>query len=295
MSEKKMKYVYHYNYNRWLSPINYKDIGILKMLNKKFSRLISTRDLERINNDLDTMMNNHNIEDKYVFPKVNSNTMEFEVIRERLSILQLNIDKESNDWSKIFEMQRESFALLKDWSANLKINNKILQTKIEISNEFIINEKIIQENSVDILDNLSILKDKELKSLNHDLYNSINNINDLKSTTNINIGEWFNYIANVFTGNIPLVVTIGTSIMVGGFYLFNENYLNLSSILGRLGITAFQNVIRTENQVQIPVTIPNSINTNIIKSTFFKSLGERVLKLLDTLIERLVKGPKKYI
>jgi hypothetical protein len=157
------------------------------------------------------------------------------------------------------------------------LNNDIKFKNKKIEVEVIENNTKNNDNNIDILNN--VIKDKEI----------LNNINNKSETLINNIDKnkgFFSDITN-FIYSLPdmlntpgriILVTIGAGIVLGGTYYFGTNIKNF--------IFKPNNYTTIQPQIPINITIPQVQTPNPVKETFFKQVGERIIKLLDILINK---------
>ena len=108
-----------------------------------------------------------------------------------------------------------------------------------------------------------------------------------------------------------LVLTIGSGLVMGGmWYMNNIGYINIGSLLTRLGIQIFSGTsAQNSGSITIPGFSPSESTGNIHRNQvvegnnneaseigrgFFRQLGEKVLKLIDALIVKMESKQQKY-
>jgi hypothetical protein len=96
-----------------------------------------------------------------------------------------------------------------------------------------------------------------------------------------------------------LIFTVGSGILLGGIlYLNSFGYINIGSLLSRIGINLFNTNIpqsSSTNVNPIHITIDNTgNNTREVASGFFRELGKKLLVVIDLYIEKLKDKRQKY-
>jgi len=139
---------------------------------------------------------------------------------------------------------------------NIKTNNQIINQENNLNQEFLNRELLDEKN----LNNINALDNDIPKTILNRLTDFIYNLPDM-----------FNMPGKI------IIYTIGAGIVIGGTYY--------------LGNTIKQFIFRPNTCIGIqPVQIQPPINIimpqTLVKETFFKQVGERIIKLLDILINK---------
>jgi len=198
---------------------------------------------------------------------------------------------------KILENLREDLDLVKKTQLNLNIKVE----EVAVSNE----KKIL----INLNEKVGFFNEERAfgKNILNDNENFIDTINERShSINNINKSLWdlpwlqpfFDFIHNHST----LVFTVGGGMLLGGvLFLSNFGYINIGSLLTRIGINLFSSNTATVPQpinsspININIQNPNSENNvREISSGFFRQLGKKLLEVIDLYIEKLKDGRAKY-
>jgi hypothetical protein len=229
--------------------------------------------LEDINNSNRKILKKNNVEPNPILDnkykectKIEEITYKTDIETEKLEGIIENI-KETN-----FIIDRIKFI-----NDNIKLKNNNIE--VEVIEKNILNE----DNNIDILntiDNNIIIeniKKDDVISAKEALKNSMNT-------------SFFTDITN-FIYNLPdmlntpgriVLFTIGAGIVIGGTYYFGSTIKEF--IFKKNTYTNAQPIqIQTPINITIPQIQTESINEN---QTFFKQVGERIIKLLDILINK---------
>lgn len=213
------------------------------------------------------------------------------------------IDKTELDFSNIEQNLKESERLLntieKEFSKikgnNNKIDIEVKEVKIKSDN---INIKDL--NNQNNLNQDFIKKQEILNQDNTIIQENLDYSNKITSNINKSIWDisWLEPFMNFMKVNSSLILTIGGGIIIGGMWYFNNmGYINIGSLLTRLGIRLFANTPQiqpTTNTIEIR-NVPVQPNTaNEIGHGFFRQLGVKVLELIDIFIEKMKDKRQKY-
>jgi hypothetical protein len=98
-----------------------------------------------------------------------------------------------------------------------------------------------------------------------------------------------------------LIFTVSSGMLLGGILFLNSfGYINIGSLLTRLGINLFntnsnipQSTSTTSNPIHITIENPQN-NERQISSGFFRELGKKLLVVIDLYIEKLKDKRQKY-
>jgi hypothetical protein len=82
--------------------------------------------------------------------------------------------------------------------------------------------------------------------------------------------------------------------MGGMWYMNNIGYLNIGSLLSRLGITIWAGKTGATIERGLENVVAKSNENNNITRGFFRQLGERVLEIIDIYIEKMKEKRQKY-
>jgi uncharacterized protein YqgV (UPF0045/DUF77 family) len=279
----------------------------LKGMLKVYKRNINTEALynlmERINNNKTLQKATKNVSKEEFLEKMNK-------LKEKAEV-----KIETKSYETIQENLNESLRVMKELNAIFeKIKEKSMKIDIKIEKE----QELIQENKLDTLnkglknireltvDQNNILKgDNTLIKDAEEFKNSASFIR--KSILDV---EWLQPFLDFMHNHSTLVLTIGSGLVMGGmWYMNNVGYINIGSLLTRLGIQIFSPAAQNSPQMSAPsITLSsetprvNSIGTvagesneaSSIGRGFFRQLGEKVLKLIDALIVKLESKQQKY-
>src|SRR3954469_508063 len=96
-----------------------------------------------------------------------------------------------------------------------------------------------------------------------------------------------------------LIFTVGGGMLLGGMlFLTNFGYINIGSLVARLGLNLFNTETpqaSSTNVNPIHITIDNTgNNTREVASGFFRELGKKLLVVIDLYIEKLKDKRQKY-
>lgn len=288
--------------------MNKKNIGLLLII-RIFKRKINT---EILYNAMQKMENNailqqgKNIKKEDFIEKMNK-------LKEKIEI-----KNETKSYETIQENLNESLRIMKELNTNIKkLKEKSINIEVKIEEKLDTIDKInVEKLNINNkgLQDIKIINKKLEKNDTDFEQVDIENIkiseNAKKSILDI---EWLQPFLDFMHNHSTLVLTIGSGIVMGGmWYMNNIGYINIGSLLTRLGI-----------QISSP-TAPNSapsINLSSLSSGdtgytprvnqtgtvatetndassigrgFFRQLGEKVLKLIDALIIKLESKQQKY-
>lgn len=220
--------------------------------------------------------------------EIKSNTKSYETIQENI-----------NESLKIMKELNSNFKKIKEKSLNIdiKIQNedkKIDKIDIDILN---VKNKYYQDNK--IIDEMLVEKYDKVKDINEKILENRHSIK--KSIFDI---EWLQPFLDFMHNHSTLLLTIGSGLVMGGmWYMNNVGYINIGSLLTRLGIQIFSPAASTISNSAPSITLSsegssrvNQINNDAteIGRGFFRQLGEKVLKLIDALIIKLESKQQKY-
>lgn len=218
----------------------------------------------------------------------------------------IEIDKTKLDYSNIEDNLKESERLLneihnifeKTKGNNIKMDVQIKDIQIK-SNDINIENLNNQNKTNQIMNEIKTKDDNLLKEVtdNSDVY--VDKIDKVRQS--LFDAGWLESFFNFMHNHSTLILTLSSGIIMGGMlYMNNIGYLNIGQLLTRLGISIFtgnQNTNQNVGNITIPSSsVVNTIesNTNNIGRTFFRQLGDKVLNLLDVLIEKLKDNRQKY-
>lgn len=215
------------------------------------------------------------------------------------------IEKPDNKvYEDILQNIEESEILLNNVRDKLvlaKKNELNLNIKVE-EVDVLTDKKVI----VNLNDKIEFFKDKRIFSEtkvndNEGIINTINERNELISNTKKNIYDinWLQPFFDFMHNHSTLVFTVGSGILLGGMlYLNSFGYINIGSLLTRIGINLFNTNIpqsSSTNVNPIHITIENTgNNTREVASGFFRKLGKKLLVVIDLYIEKLKDKRQKY-
>lgn len=203
-----------------------------------------------------------------------------------------NIQESEN----LLDVVREKLVLAKKNELNLNIKVE----EVDVSTD----KKVI----VNLNDKIEFFKDKRIFSEtkvndNGSIINTINERNELISNTKKNIYDinWLQPFFDFMHNHSTLVFTVGSGILLGGIlYLNSFGYINIGSLLTRIGINLFNTDTNlpqssSTNVNPIHITIENTgNNTREVASGFFRELGKKLLVVIDLYIEKLKDKRQKY-
>lgn len=273
-------------------------------LNKNFKREINNEYLRKTLKELLSQNTNTNLDQDIKDKLINLNNIS-------------NIPKKETvvyeDIIKNLEESEKMLNLVKD---NLKIAKKqSLDITLELKN----NIKDIQEVKVDELNkglnNVRDLNDLNTKSklnkttIEDNISQYDPNISKIKSNNIFDI-EWLQPFIDFIHNHSSLVLTIGGGLIMGGmWYMNNVGYINIGSMLTRLGITIFSENVNNQNSnlqqsnlsnsnIELPSSMEVSNRLNTLESQvshgFFRQLGKKVLEILDVYIEKMKNKKQGY-
>ena len=269
-------------------------------LNKISKRFINTTTLKEILSDLAINKNFYNLKGKI-------NNSDLTNHYNKLLEKNIKIDKKEFDYTNIEQNLKESEQLLNKVSEEFnKVKGNMQKIDIEVK------EVNVKSDNM-VIDNLNSLNKTNQKSIESNNLQEINKEDSIEKVNNVFTIEpsykksmyeieWLQPFFDFMHNHSTLVLTIGSGLIMGGmWYLNNVGYINIGSLLTRLGIRIFSNN-NTNQTPQIINTSPIVIN-NIIPSEnreraigqgFFRQLGVKVLELLDIFIENMKNKKQKY-
>lgn len=226
----------------------------------------------------------------------------------------VEIKKDIKSYETIQENLNESLRIMKELNKNFKnIKEKSINIEIKVEDT----QNIIKQDKIDNLNN-NINYNKDVKANLEITINNKNQILENNETIDITSSklnksifdiDWLQPFLDFMHNHSTLVLTIGSGLVMGGmWYMNNIGYINIGSLLTRLGISIFApNSSQNSGSITMPgssnsgiITIPsvsnsgNTPNSEEIGRGFFRQLGEKVLKLIDALIVKLESKQQKY-
>lgn len=265
------------------------------VLNKMFIRNINNEYLKKALNDL--MEIKPDLKNDKIFNQSIKRIELDDTLKEDL--------KEANEiYQDVLKNLKESEDLLKITREHLKIvKERTLNLNIEIQDVTSASNKLK-------IDNLNIdnkYHQKDINIMNNIKQNDIDHLKNIEENINISSNikksiwdiSWLEPFINFIHNHSSLILTIGGGLIVGGAWYFNNiGYINIGSILSRLGINIFTNA----NQLtSIPSfntaersNKPLHSSSSEITHGFFRQLGIKVLELLDVIIEKMKDKRLKY-
>lgn len=273
--------------------MTYKKISI-KCINIIYKRHINTDKLQELMSQIlknKTLENTKNVNE--FLEKMNKlkEKIEVKIETKNYETIQDQLKESINEIRHL----REQFKNIREKSINIDIK---VEEKLEKLDKIKLEELNINNKS---LQDIKII-DKKLG----DNYGALEKVDEIviKNSENIKKSifeiEWLQPFFDLMNNHSTLVLTIGSGLIMGGmWYLNNVGYINIGSLLTRLGINIFAN--NNNNSIpQAASTSPIVIN-NVIENTersigqrFFRQLGVKVLELLDVFIEKMKNKQQKY-
>lgn len=193
------------------------------------------------------------------------------------------------------EIVRENLVLTKKNQLNLEI--KVVEVK-DLNGKEVINN--LNDKTVFFRDEKSLLEN--VPKDNVDTINFMNKNNEIIVNTNKSIWDisWLQPFFDFMHNHSTLVFTVGGGMLLGGMlFLTNFGYINIGSLVARLGL----NLFNTSLPQQVSNPLPPSINITVenpqnnvreISSGFFRELGKKLLVVIDLYIEKLKDNRLKY-
>ena len=221
--------------------------------------------------------------------------------------IQQSIKQEPLIYEDILKNLEESENLLNKVKDNLNIakeNSFNITLKVEDINNTVKNDKIINLNNKKNYykdDNLNLELNKQdnlsLDTNNDNIQNSIYTVK--KGIFDV---EWLKPFIDFIHNHSSLVLTIGGGLIMGGmWYMNNVGYINIGSMLTRLGIKIFSNNSNiSNNNIELPsiqsIEVENRLNVleNQVGHGFFRQLGVKLLEILDVYIEKIKNKKQSY-
>ena len=272
------------------------------LLNKISKRFINTTYLKEILSDLAINKNFYNLKGK-----VNHDSLLNHYNKLNEKDIKVDIDSKEFDYTNIEQNLKESEQLLNKIREEFnKVKGNTQKIDIEVKEVNVKSDKMIIDN----LNDLNKTNQKSIESHNLQKIDKENELENIENKIEISNSykksiyeiDWLQPFFDFMHNHSTLVLTIGSGLIMGGmWYLNNVGYINIGSLLTRLGIRIFAN----NNSNQTPQTINTSpiVINNIIPSEntervigqgFFRQLGVRVLELLDVFIENMKNKKQKY-
>jgi hypothetical protein len=277
-----------------------------QLLIKIYKREINT---EVLYNAMQKMQNNSiiqqtkSIKKEEFLEKMNNlkEKVEIKVNVEKYETIQENL----NESLKIMKELNKNFKELKKNSINIEVQVKNEDIKIDKADINILNvkNKYYQDNKV--MDEILEEKYDKIKDINEKILENKQSLN--KSILDI---EWLQPFLDFMNNHSTILLTIGSGLVMGGmWYMNNVGFINIGSLLTRLGIQIFSPTAQNSQNLSAPSitlssetprvnqigTVTGGVNdATEIGRGFFRQLGEKVLKLIDALIVKIESKQQKY-
>lgn len=266
-----------------------------KFLLKTYKRYINTKVLREALLDMTSSSASNKSE------KIKEELLKLDTIEAKI------VEKPDNKvYEDILQNIQESKNLLKSVRENLFLSRKNeLNLNIKVEEVDVLTEKKV---IINLNDKVSYLKDEQhfmgdIINNNADTINNMQKNGEIISNMNKSIWNisWLEPFFNFMHNHSTLVFTVGSGMLLGGIlYLNSFGYINIGSLLTRIGINLFNT---TTNTTQVPNTNLNPIHITIentannareISSGFFRELGKKLLVVIDIYIEKLKDKRQKY-
>lgn len=275
--------------------MNYKKSYIA--LNKIIKRNINTTVLKDVLSNLAIDKNFYNLKGKI-------NNSDLTNHYNKLFEKNIKVDKKEFDYTNIEQNLKESEQLLNKVSEEFnKVKGNTQTIDIEVKEVNIKSNKMSIDNLNDLnKTNQKSIEINNLQKINQeDSIEKVNNVCTMESSYKKSILEidWLQPFLDFMNNHSTLMLTISSGLIMGGmWYLNNVGYINIGSLLTRLGIRIFAN---NNNSNQIPQTVNTNTINNVSGNTeraigqgFFRQLGVKVLELLEVFIENMKNKKQNY-